>query len=558
MSRTLALPSLRLLGVVLTSTGIAGATVAQSEVHQTSGAHDVDRLGTQVDGLGDVNGDGFDDAIVGAHLEDAQGADSGAAYVISGKDGSRLHSLTGDAAGDGFGYSVSSAGYIDFDNRPDFVVGAPGGGYARVFSGATGTVLATLPGAHNASWCVRDVGDVNADGRDDIGVGTWDDSSIGTNNGVLRVYSGLDWSLVFELYGNPWERYGASVAGLGDVDGDRHDDFIVGAIGLGGGTVYVHSGSDGSVLFSLHGDSPGDLLGWSVDGGLDCDFDGVPDWVVGAPGHDSWSGYARVYSGATGAILYTEYGEAESSTGISVAMTRDLDGNDSPDVLVGAESADGEFLGVITPSAGRVQVLDGFGGWESARFMGKQVASGFGASVAGAGDANGNGFGELIVGAPTTIAGGGTARGRAHVLSVIERGSLSSFCTALVNSSGASGHLSGQGSASVFVNDLVLRGNSLPGQTLTLSFYGSQPVQLPFGDGLLCVGAPLFRSPPQQTSGSSGLLNHHVDLMQPPAVSGAGRIRGGDTWYFQCWFRDTAAGGSGFNTTDGLKVDFLP
>ena len=94
--------------------------------------------GSSVSGAGDVNGDGFADLIVGHSREDNNGLNSGIARVFSGVDGSVLYTFNGDAAGDGFGFSVSGAGDINGDGLDDFIVGAPSGGpqsggYARVF-----------------------------------------------------------------------------------------------------------------------------------------------------------------------------------------------------------------------------------------------------------------------------------------------------------------------------------------------------------------------------------------------------------------------------------------
>jgi len=536
---------------------VASPALAQSLLHETFGPQDGARLGTSVDGLDDVDGDGHADVLVGAYLADGVGAESGEVRVISGADGSTLYTLGGDAAGDWFGYSVSCLGFVDFDNRRDFVVGAPHGGYARVFSGADGSELTTIAGAFNSSYCVSDVGDVNADGRDDIGVGTWDDSSVGTNNGVFRIYSGLDWSLMIEVFGNPWQRLGTSMTGLGDVDGDLHDDFAVGAIGLDGGLVQVFSGIDFSLMYELQGDEPGDMLGYSLAGGMDLDWDTLPDLVAGAPGHDAWAGYARAYSGLTGAEIFTNYGEPSSSNGSSVGLMRVFVGDDQTYVLVGAETADRDDHGILTQNAGRVRLLHGTTGDEAFVFEGREAAATFGASVAAAGDVDGDGFEDLVAGAPTTIVGG-EAPGAAHVLSPQLRGSWSSTCAPLPNSAGGGANLSAQGSASVFVNDLMLHATGLPPSVTVLAFYGPQEIAAPFGDGTLCVGAPQYRYAPVWTSGGSGLLTRHFDLTRQPAASGPGRVDGGESWHVQLWYRDVANGGAGFNTSSGLQVDFLP
>jgi hypothetical protein len=105
-----------------------------------------DFFGWSVAGAGDVNGDGFDDYIVGAQSASPGGlADAGSAYVYSGKDGSLLYQKDGLAAGDKFGTSVGMAGDVNGDGKVDFIVGAPdansNAGAAYVYSGADGSLL---------------------------------------------------------------------------------------------------------------------------------------------------------------------------------------------------------------------------------------------------------------------------------------------------------------------------------------------------------------------------------------------------------------------------------
>jgi len=133
------------------------------------------------------------------------------------------------------------------------------------------------------------------------------------------------------------------------------------------------------------------------------------------------------------------------------------------------------------------------------------------------------------------------------------------YCQSTANSSGASGSISAGGSTSVFANDLLLSATGCALGTIGLFYYGGNQVELTFGDGFRCVGGGVFRLGPPVTADGSGAVQRPLDLTQPPANSGTGEITPGSSWYFQYWFRDPMGpGGSGFNLTDGVCLDFVP
>lgn len=178
-----------------------------------------------------------------------------------------------------------------------------------MLSGVDGSVLHTLLGGPN-SYGVGDdvagVGDVNGDGRDDFAISArWKNGPAGTHAGAVYVYSGADFSLVRTHYGFAaneslvWE-----IANAGDIDGDGVNDLLAGADGakLNGMTVGVariFSGANGSILGSVHGYG-GTRLGYSVSSVGDLTGDGVPEFVLGDPRHEpvgpAWNGAARIFS----------------------------------------------------------------------------------------------------------------------------------------------------------------------------------------------------------------------------------------------------------------------
>ncbi|MCE9592894.1 MAG: hypothetical protein K8S98_01770 [Planctomycetes bacterium] len=137
-------------------------------------------------------------------------------------------------------------------------------------------------------------------------------------------------------------------------------------------------------------------------------------------------------------------------------------------------------------------------------------------------------------------------------------GAGTSYCTSTPNSSGNAAHISIAGSLSVGASDTTLSASGCPPLRPALFFYGGAPTQIPFADGYLCVTpfAPgLLRLAPTDVIAPDGTLAHALDFASLPSSA---PITAGSTWYFQAWFRDTAAGGSGSNLTDGVQATFGP
>ena len=197
---------------------------------------------------------------------------------------------------------MAGAGDVNGDGAPDLLVGDGFGPVVLVFSGADGSVLRTLdrpPGAGSFGKAVAGIGDVNGDGAPDLLVGAPNSNAGGeAAQGRAFVFSGADASLLRTL-DLPFPQFNAqlasAVAGAGDVNGDGVPDLLAGAPGRtvpGGvsqqGQAFVFSGTDASVLLTLDTPTPDLAAGFGevLTGIGDVDGDGSPDFLVGAPAHD--------------------------------------------------------------------------------------------------------------------------------------------------------------------------------------------------------------------------------------------------------------------------------
>jgi len=273
-----------------------------------------------LDLMGDIDGDTLPDYLIGAPLSDPSGtgnsANMGHAAIVSGATGLPIpgYLFTGAVRGDEFGISVANAGDVNGDGTPDFVVGADQvntgpfflPGFARVFSGATGAVMATLTGS---AWpeafgvSVDGTGDVNGDGFADLVVGA---PNAGQNgDGQAIVYSGalIAGGAQVALYAiDPSEftiDFATRVAGIGDVNLDGTPDILVNSRLQ---TVTVCDGIDGTELYRITDTPSGHLFGMAIDSIGDVNMDGCADYIVGYDG-ESPAGAARVFNGC--GVAYT-------------------------------------------------------------------------------------------------------------------------------------------------------------------------------------------------------------------------------------------------------------
>lgn len=410
-------------------------------------------FGYAVCGIGDIDGDGRGDAVVGAPLENPDNyPEAGRAYFVSGATGNVIRTLIspGREAGGHFGVSVAAIPDVNGDGKPDVVIGAPDEdpgtnpsdtGRAYIYSGATGGLLWKLiPPAPTINMhfgkAVAGVPDVNGDGRGDVLVGAPDETYAGgqTRAGRVYVYSGATGVRIRNItpptpQANDF--FGRSVAGLADINNDGRGDIVIGApenedtYSTGRtGHAYLFSGSTGGFIrqFNSPAAEANGRFGYSIAAVADTNGDGKQDIVIGGPFENPGAspvdcGRAHLYSGATGALLFKllpPTPAANGRFGWSLAGVPDINGDARGDIVVGAP---GEPTG-----AGRAHTYSGAtGGRLSSHASAYAEAGGnFGWSVGGTPDLSGNGRGDLIVGAwkenPPTLPVPPTDTGRAYIV----------------------------------------------------------------------------------------------------------------------------------------------
>ena len=410
-------------------------------------------FGYAVSTAGDVNGDGYSDVIVGARRYDNGQADEGRAYVYHGTPSGVFVVASwfaeSDQAGAQFGYSVSTAGDVDRDGYTDVIVGARlysngevGEGRAYVYHGsATGlssapawTAESDQPFADFGA-AVSTAGDVNWDGYSDVIVGANLYDSGETNEGRAYVYhgspSGLSSTPSWTAESNQaGAQMGLSVSTAGDVNGDRYADVIVGAHLYDNGETdegraYVYHGSpsglSSAAAWTTESDQTGASFGSSVSAAGDVNGDGYADVIVGAHLYDNFQsneGRAYLYVGSSGGLSSATFRILESNQtgayfGWSVSTAGDVNGDGYADVIIGAYNYDsGE------PNEGRAYVYHGSRYPPSASpswtMESDQSNASFGYAVSAAGDVNGDGYADVIVGTHL-FDSGQTNEGRAYV-----------------------------------------------------------------------------------------------------------------------------------------------
>lgn len=384
------------------------------------GENEGDYFGQSVSSAGDVNNDGYDDIIIGAYGYNSR---QGRAYIYFGSsDLSNTTPLifTGEATGNNFGYSVSSAGNVNGDDYDDVIIGAYGfnvsRGKAYIYFGdasmdATADFTVTGIGiSNNLGRSVACAGLVNADAYSDIIIGA---NGVNTNKGAAYLFYGsltiggnvtsANAALTFSGESSN-NHFGRSVSSAGDFNNNGYDDIIIGAWGYSSsrGRAYIYYGGpaiDNIADITMTGEASNNYFGASVSKAGNINNDVYDDVIVGAFGYNTSTGRAYIYNGNNSndgiADLTINGLSINSYLGYSVGYAGNIDNDSYDDFIVGSYRYN-NYAGradIFTGSSSPDNIVD-------VEILGPGTDNKYGSFIAGIGDINKDGFDDFLVSAP--------------------------------------------------------------------------------------------------------------------------------------------------------------
>lgn len=554
---------------------------AQSVLYRWSNVDNILGLAAQrnqrpMTGIGDVDGDGVSDLLIGRPLDSTLAQYAGRADVVSGRDGTLIRSVFGTATTNSFGATTAALDDVDGDGVADFAIGAPYLNcssapciptYVRIISGRTGALLhhidSTAPFRH-FGLALRRTPDVDGDGVGELLIGGPSNEGGGTAAVVdlVSCTTGTllrEWTVAYpsSLFNGS---FGQSVDAIGDINGDGITEIIVGSMyddvsGEDAGSARIYSAATGAQVAVYLGSASFEHSGAAVAGLGDVDGDSVADFAVaslGSPNAPFAHSRVDVRSGATGAALY-----AITDPGMMLGWTIEPMGDEDADtvrdfVIYGAGPVYGHpnYLRLVSGRTGATLFqIDG----TPELPIGRVLVDG--------GDVNRDGHRDLLVSrfdlAPPyhTLA--------ELVLLGVEPSQ--SYCTAKTNSLGCVPTISSSSAASLSVGDnFVVSASNVLNHKVGVLLWSANSLSTPFCGGTLCVSPspPSIRGPVLDSGGSpanvndcSGSYSFHFSH----ALMNSRGLTAGMTLYAQFLSRDDGfAPPRNIGLTDALRFVVVP
>lgn len=388
-------------------------------------------MGMSVSGAGDINGDGYDDVILGAPGYENGQLTEGAVFVYYGTsrgiNPTTYTLLERNIVHGQFGEYLSGGGDLDGDGYDDIVIGVPqystdtinSTGSIYVYYGSSSGIKANTPdiisGTHPNGYFGGSVSmskDLNGDLYDDIIVGESGASQGQTNEGTVTIVYGGPWGVLYTastvIEGNVMGKgLGRAVSGAGDVNGDGYNDVLAGAYN----SAYVYYGGPWGVettpATSLTSNQQNSYFGYSLAGGGDINGDGYDDILIGASSYtngQSSEGAVFVFNGSAAGIVTTpalilEGNKDSVRYGANMAFVGDINSDGFSDIIA---SATGQASDITQRGEGMAYVYygraSGINPVPASTIQSNQEAAALGYGVDGAGDVNGDGYSDVLVG----------------------------------------------------------------------------------------------------------------------------------------------------------------